>query len=143
MQNLLKKLFKKAKTKVANSEELLIRQNSQPHALAHYMRCAGIKHGELVEANIKNVRIDRTDKAGEIKIGGDLTLFLCPISGVDVIERIAPGDHSELPSLVMLHKMTVPSNIRLGVYNINNVMLMANGKINVMTTKNTVLERIG
>src|ERR1044072_2388433 len=143
MKQLLQRLFGKAKSIVTGSEELQFRETSQPHALVSYMHRADIKHGQLVETNLKNVRIERTNKEGQPGVTGDLTLFFCPIEKVEVLKTLSEGDYQRLPGEVKLHNFKVPTDLKPGIYNINNVMLYPNGKINVMTTQSTKMELVG
>lgn len=142
--NFLQRLLSRKKRVLSKpgSETVLVKENSQPHALNAYMQRARIRHGEQVEANLKNVRITRTNERGEPATEGEFTMFFCPINSVDVIKRLSPGDNDELPGEVQLHNLVVPSNFKPGIYNLNNVLLYANGAINVTTTEKTTLEMV-
>lgn len=135
--------FLSRKKRVSNnsaSESIEARIYSQPHALNVYMHQSSIKHGELVEANLKCVRVVPTNDQGEPKESGPLTVFFCPLAGIEVLQRLSPGDDREIPSTVKVHNLRAENGQRPGIYNLKNVLLYANGTINVMATKTTTLE---
>lgn len=138
--NLFKRLFKKIKDRVT-TEELQLREYSQEHIMQHYMRRADIKHEEKVVVNLRNVRIERTSEYG-IKKNGELTLFFCPMDEIQVIKRLTQGDYGSIPGSVKLHNFKVPKSMKKGTYDIKNVILHANGSINVISTELTSIESV-
>lgn len=141
MSNLFKRLFNKLRRRTG-SEELQVREFSQGHVLKAVMSDSRIKHGETVMADLNMVRIERTTEDG-INSMGELTLFFCPLYGIKVTERLSAGDNEPLPEMVELHNFTVPRSMESGLYEFKNILLHANGKINVTTTENTTMEKIG
>lgn len=141
--NLLQKLLSRKKRVLSTTTEpVSTKMQSQGYVLQTRMEHANIKHGEMVEANLNHVRIERTDEQGDRSKTGDLTLFFCPMEPVEVLERLKPGDYGLIPREVKLHNLALPTDFVPGVYNMKNILLFANGTINVMATKNTKLELV-
>ncbi len=142
MFNLLKRLFSGKKNTESNDEPLLVRAQSQPHVLQYKMMQEKINHGQTIEANLRFVRIVKTNTNGYPDFEGQLTAFFCPLERIEVISRLTPGDNQPIPEAVEIHNLKLPSNMKTGIYNINNVLLHANGSINVMATQHTTLEMV-
>lgn len=145
--NLLKKIFfKKKEQKLEGSETVVTNKYSQIHALKHHMRNANIRHGEIVEADLKGVRFRKARIGDDMLLEdseiGLITAFFCPLDSVKVTQRLSSSDHYALPDELKLHNFNVPKDFSMGVYDIKNVLIHANGAINIMATKHTTLEKI-
>lgn len=144
----MKKLFnyltqKLRKVNSNGKERVQIRSTSQPDVLQHHLQYSGIKHDQHIEANLRRVRIERTDKEGKSTKTGDLTMFFCPMNRLDVLAKHTDGDTLRLPGEVKLHGLDVPNDLQPGLYDLMNVKVHANGAINVTATENTRLELVG
>lgn len=124
------------------TETVVVKHHSQQATLGHNMYKADIKHDETVEANIKSVRIGRTNDTGSLTDVGQLTMFFCNLDGVEVTKRLTKGDNDPLPREVRLHGFNLPSDFKAGDYNLHNVMIHANGSINITATSKTALELV-
>lgn len=142
--NLLKKFLsrKKRVTSKPATETVEVRPFSQQTTVALHMHRANIKHDETVEANLKGVRIGRTNQNGNLTDVGILTMFFCPLEEIQVVKRLTPGDNDHIPGAVRLNGFNVESDFLAGVYNLNNVMLHANGLVNITATAKTTFELI-
>ena len=139
MKNLLKNLFGKKKSNPI-SVQVGMSGYSQPYVLHMRMFESQIKHGEIVDADLVGVRLENINEKGETCIVGKPAIFFCPLQDVVVNSVLSPGDEQRLPTDVKLHNFTMPEDFTPGIYLMRNVLLHANGNINVITTKETTLE---
>lgn len=105
---------------------------SQPHVLQQRMREEKLTHGETVTANISPVRLESDH--------GRMILYFCPMKNIEVLETITCGDGGNLPSQAILDGLTVPGNLKSGLYTLKNVTITSNGTMQVRATSNTLWE---
>lgn len=109
---------------------VVLTEYSQPHVLNTRMLEANLTHGETVMANLSPVRI-------EPDICGYRVMYFCPMGGIDIIERITPGDGGHIPSLAKVVDLSMPDNLKPGLYELQNVKLFSNGTMQVISTEET------
>lgn len=113
---------------------VVITSYSQPHVLQQRMRQEELSHGETVIANISPVRLEQ--------FSGKMVLHFCPMQAMEITQNIKAGDGGSIPERAVVHGITVPGDMKLGLYTLKHVEIDSNGVINIRSTKETVWERI-
>ncbi len=90
-------------------------------------------HGQTVTANISPVRLESSY--------GKMVLYFCPMKSIEVLETLCTGDGGNIPAQVKVEGLTVPSELKSGMYTLKNVTLTSNGTMQVKATDNTIWER--
>jgi hypothetical protein len=108
---------------------VVITAYSQPHVLQQRMKEEKLTHGETVTANLSPVRLESNF--------GKMVLYFCPMQSVNILERVEAGDGGALPAEAKLDGITVPGNLKPGLYTLNNVKLFSNGTMQVIATADT------
>ncbi len=106
---------------------------SQPHVLQQRMKEEKLTHGETVMANISPVRLETSY--------GKMIMYFCPMKSLEVLQTINNGDGGSIPSQVKVEGLTVPSELKSGMYKLKNVTLSSNGTMQVKATESTIWER--
>ena len=114
------------------SKEVVITSYSQSHVLRYRMDEAGLRHGDTVNADINNVRLE--DHFGKSVI------YFCPAQSVNVLEKVAEGDNAPLPLDATTKGLKAEVFFAPGLYNLKNVTLHSNGTMQVIANENTVFE---
>lgn len=114
---------------------------SQSHVLAFRMDHAGVSHDEQVLADLRNVRVVE-GKLEEDQTAHSTSLFFCPMEKVLVKRRIKEGDGLGIDpyTKVNLVGIKAPNPILKkvsGLYNLENVLICANGVITIEATPST------
>lgn len=138
-------MFKKArkflKDITSKTDDIQVSSASQPHVLAVRMRQAGLAHNDEALVDIKNVRVIK-GKLEEDQPSNTTTLFFCPVQDIVIKKRIKPGDGQYIDDRlkVTLEGIRAPKPVlrkQDGVYNLEGVILCANGSITVKATSKT------
>lgn len=104
---------------------------SQPEQLEKAMILQRLRHGDEVLATIPNVRVDHAP--GAFNKNG--RLFFCDIGPLRDVTPLAMGDRKPLPKEAeLVGEFHVPAP---GNYNLHNVKLSSNGKLQVIRTERT------
>ena len=106
---------------------------SQPHVLQQRMKEEKLTHGETVMANISPVRLETSY--------GKMIMYFCPMKSLEVLQTISNGDGGCIPSQVKVEGLSVPAELKSGMYKLKNVTLTSNGTMQVKATESTVWER--
>ncbi|MGN6533892.1 MAG: hypothetical protein ACTHK0_19280 [Ginsengibacter sp.] len=106
---------------------------SQPHVLQQRMKEEKLTHGETVTANISPVRLETSF--------GKMIMYFCPMKSLEVLQVISNGDGGSIPSQVKVEGLSVPAELKSGMYKLKNVTLTSNGTMQVNATESTVWER--
>lgn len=106
---------------------------SQPHVLQQRMKEEKLTHGETVMANISPVRLETSY--------GKMIMYFCPMKSLEVLQTINNGDGGSIPSQVKVEGLTVPAELKSGMYKLKNVTLSSNGTMQVKATESTIWER--
>jgi len=112
--------------------DVVLTQYSQPHVLKHRMNEADLKHGDTVTANISPVRIE--------SVFGKMVMYFCPTQNINILNKLETGDGLPLPEEATIKNITVPDDIKPGLYNIINATLHSNGTMQVIANENTFFE---
>lgn len=108
---------------------------SQPHVLQHRMKEANLKHGDRVTANVGPVRLESNF--------GKMVMYFCPTQSVKVHKQLEAGDGGKLPQEdVVIEGVSVPANIKPGLYELKDVELCSNGRLQVIATADTKFEMV-
>lgn len=105
---------------------------AQPHVLREKMKEQQLSHGETVTASLSPVRLESTF--------GKMHVYFCPMQTIDVHERIAPGDGGDIPPDVVVEGLSIPAELKPGLYNLKNVKLSSNGTMQVIAGSTTTWE---
>lgn len=111
---------------------VVITSYSQPHVLQQRMKEEKLSHGETVTANLSPVRLESNF--------GKMVMYFCPMQSVEVTNRISAGDGGALPCEAILDGLTVPGNMKPGLYTLKDVTLFSNGTMQVIATADTKFE---
>lgn len=111
------------------SRQVILTGYSQSHVLQQRMKEAKLTHGETVTANLSPVRIDHRF--------GSTIMYFCPMNTIDVVEQLTPGDGLSIPAEAKLENITIPADLKPGLYELKNVKLFSNGTMQVIATENT------
>lgn len=107
---------------------------SQPHVLQQRMHEAGLKHGDTVMADISQVRIELDGTMAPV-------MYFCPSDKIIVKEKITMGDGGYLPQdAIIIGDIKLPNGYSGGLFNLKNVKLHSNGKMQIIATADTVAE---
>jgi len=120
--------------KPETSTEVYTTSMAQPHVLREKMKEKELSHGETVKANLSPVRLESAY--------GKMQMYFCPMKGVEILEKISPGDGGEIPESVVVAGLMVPPGLKDGLYTLKNVNLSSNGSIQVMANAETTWEQI-
>lgn len=131
-QTLVEKIL--GKNKPVESTPVVITSYSQPHVLQCRMNEEKLSHGERVTANISPVRLESNF--------GRMIMYFCPVHSIEVIDRIEPGDGGRIPCEAVLDGVTVPKNMKPGLYALKKAQLFSNGTMQVIATADTEFESI-
>ena len=109
--------------------EVRLNAQSQTHRLRERMQEAAVAHGDVVRADLRNVRVT-------VPLGSSVAeLFFCNMQPLQIWAREARGDGGPLPHDVELESgLQVPG---AGVYDLLNVRLSSNGALRVATDAGT------
>lgn len=126
-----------AKGKTAASENTFVKltTSSQPHVLRQRMHEEQMTHGETVAANISPVRLERN-------FYNEAVLYFCPMKKIEVVKVLAGGDGGSLPIDATLEGLSIPKDLKAGLYKICNVEITSNGTMQVKATSQTRWEKI-
>ncbi len=112
---------------------VVISSYSQPHVLHQKMEEEQLTHGETVMANLSPVHLENDY--------GKMVMYFCPMKTIEVLKTVTAGDGGSLPGQAMVEGLTVPGNLKPGLYNLKHVTLTSNGKMQVKATNQTVWEK--
>lgn len=131
-QSLVDKVL--GKNKPVESTPVVITSYSQPHVLQQRMKEEKLTHGERVTANISPVRLESNF--------GKMVMYFCPVQAIEVVGRIEPGDGGAIPCEAILDGITVPKDMKPGLYALKKAQLFSNGTMQVIATADTEFESI-
>jgi hypothetical protein len=60
---------------------------------------------------------------------------------IEVLKTVTAGDGGSLPGQAHVEGLTVPDDLKPGFYNLKNVTLTSNGKMQVKATNQTIWEK--
>lgn len=104
---------------------------SQPEQLEKAMILEGMRHGDEALATISNIRVEPAP--GDFNKHG--RMFFCDIGPLRNVAKLGTGDGKTLPKEVeLVGDFHVPEP---GYYNLRNVKLSSNGKLQVIRTERT------
>ena len=104
---------------------------SQPEQLGKAMILEGMRHGDEAFATIPNVRVEPAP--GDFNKHG--RMFFCDIGPLRNVAKLGEGDGKALPKEVeLVGDFHVPAP---GHYNLHNVKLFSNGRVQVIRTERT------
>jgi hypothetical protein len=118
-------------------EELVkLNEFSQPYVLQKRMEQAGLKHGDTVIADIKNVRVDSHNSITPV-------MYFCPTNQVEVKQKLQTGDDYWLPDVArIIGDLKISGNRGDGLYHLRNVKLHSNGTIQIIAMEETFFEPV-
>lgn len=116
-------------------KQVVITSSSQPEVLQKRMQERKLSHGETVTANLSPVRLE--------KIHGKMVLYFCPMRTIEVLETVSIGDGGSIPDQAKVEGLTIPPNLKDGLYTLKNVTVTSNGTMQVKATENTDWEAAG
>lgn len=119
-------------TESSQPKPVVVTAYSQPHVLQHRMKEEKLSHGETVTANISPVRLESAQ--------GRMVLYFCPMKSIEVLQTITVGDGGSIPAEAIVEGLTVPDNVRPGLYTLKNVTISSNGTMQVRATSDTTWE---
>lgn len=122
------------KNKPVESTPVVITSYSQPHVLQQRMKEEKLTHGERVTANISPVRLESNF--------GKMVMYFCPVQAIEVLNKMEPGDGGAIPCEAILDGITVPANIKPGLFKLKKAQLFSNGTMQVIATSETEFEAI-
>ena len=93
------------------------------------MRDEKLSHGETVMANLSPVRLEKSR--------GKMVLYFCPMKSMEVVNTLTPGDGGSIPNQVIVEGLTIPRELREGLYMLKNVQVTSNGTMQVKATEQT------
>jgi hypothetical protein len=105
---------------------------AQPHVLREKMKEQELTHGETVKATLSPVRLESTF--------GKMHVYFCPMQSIDIHEMISPGDGGDIPPDVIVEGLSIPAELKPGLYNLKNVKLSSNGTMQVIADAETKWE---
>lgn len=109
--------------------QVVVTSSSQPEVLQRMMREGKLSHGETVTANLSPVRLEKSR--------GKMVLYFCPMRSIEVLEKETAGDGGKIPGQVTVEGLSIPRNLKEGLYTLKNVKLTSNGTMQVKATENT------
>jgi hypothetical protein len=125
----------KGKTPATENTFVKLTVSSQPHVLRQRMHEEQMTHGETVAAHISPVRLERN-------FYNEAVLYFCPMKKIEVLKVIAGGDGGSLPPDATLEGLSIPKDLKSGLYKICNVEITSNGTMQVKATCHTKWEKI-
>lgn len=137
VQSWVKRLFKKENALKSTSGiiPVITTSYSQPHVLQFRMLEERLTHGQMVEADLPAVRIEKGyDKS---------IIYFCPLGYLWVGKTVKKGDGQAIPGEVTTVDLQIPEDKPSGLYALRNVRLFSNGTMQVIGTKKTKWELIG
>jgi hypothetical protein len=108
--------------------EARVTAQSQPLRLRERMEEAKVYHGQVVRADLPNVRV--TALAG----GKEGQVFFCTLGPIRVREILNRGDDRPLPSNVAVEGLEVPTS---GNFDILNALVSSNGDLRLVVDDKT------
>lgn len=120
--------------KPETSTEVVTTSSAQPHVLREKMREKKLTHGETVTVNMSPVRLESAF--------GKMHLYFCPMKSLEVLKTVAPGDGGDIPHQVVVEGLTVPTELKSGLYALKNVKLSSNGAMQVIADAETTWEMV-
>lgn len=116
--------------------KLVLAGAPQPEVLRDYLENASVAHGHTITGNLKNVRLEK-------QTNRTVSMFFCPMKGVEVTRKMGTADGSDIPETVELHgTMKTTKGIKDGYYNLYNVQIHANGAMHVTVGIDSQLELV-
>jgi hypothetical protein len=134
MQTIYNFFINKKTRKMQDKQQVVLTSYSQHHVLQQRMREERLTHGERVTANIAPIRLESNF--------GKMVMYFCPLQCIEVTERISAGDGGSIPAEAILEGFEIPKNLHPGLYELKNVELYSNGKMQVIANENTVFAAI-
>ncbi|GAB3542072.1 hypothetical protein GCM10027443_42320 [Pontibacter brevis] len=116
------------------SKQVIITSSSQPEVLQKRMQEEKLSHGETVTANLSPVRLEKNH--------GKMVMYFCPMKSIEVLETVTTGDGESIPGEAKVEGLTIPANLKEGLYKLKNVTLTSNGTMQVKVTDNTTWETV-
>lgn len=138
---MFKKVKRFAMDFLSKTDEIQVTEASQPHVLACRMNQAGLSHNEVALVDLPYVRVIK-GKLEEAEASNMTTLFFCPMSPLEIKERVSAGDMYSIPDKlkVKLEGVTAPRpkfKRQAGIYTLTNVLVCANGSLTIKSTDAT------
>jgi hypothetical protein len=118
----------------ADEKEIIVTSYSQPHVLQEKMKEEKMTHGEVVMANISPVRLEGARH--------QMILYFCPMEKLDVVAKIKSGDGNDIPREATVEGLTVPQDLKPGLYTLKNVRITSNGTMQVSATAETQWQKV-
>lgn len=116
------------------STPVVITSYSQPHVLQQRMKEERLAHGDRVTADLNPVRLESNF--------GKMVMYFCPVQSINVHEKLEVGDGRNIPPEATIEGISVPDNMKPGLYNLKNVQLFSNGTMQVIATADTIFEAV-
>ncbi|MDX5419155.1 MAG: hypothetical protein LPK09_08050 [Hymenobacteraceae bacterium] len=116
-------------------KQVIVTSSSQPEVLQKVMREEKLSHGETVMANLSPVRLEKSR--------GKMVLYFCPMKSIEVLEKVTDGDGGSIPGQVKVEGLSIPRNLKEGLYTLKNVTLTSNGTMQVKATEKTEWKSAG
>jgi hypothetical protein len=107
---------------------------SQSNVLQQRMREEKMTHGQTVKAHLSPVRLEMSY--------GRMIMYFCPMKSIEILETLSDGDGGSVPSEAKVADLSVPNNLRPGLYTLKNVTLTSNGTMQVNATSKTSWEPV-
>jgi hypothetical protein len=120
---------------------VLVTPQSQTERLRDRAREADIAHGDVVRADVDNVRVEVGAAASLAfwrPLRQDAEIFFCNIGPIRIRERLRAGDREPLPMGVDVEGIEVESS---GRYDLVNALIRSNGRIEVVVDRETTVRR--
>jgi hypothetical protein len=93
------------------------------------MKEAKLTHDEKVIGTLSPVRLESNF--------GKMVMYFCPVDHLQVTERISAGDGGSLPAEAVAIGLSVPTDLKPGLYDLKNVEIHSNGVMSVKATPKT------
>ncbi len=93
------------------------------------MREEKLSHGETVMANLSPVRLEKSR--------GKMVLYFCPMKSIEVLDTLTAGDGGSIPGQVTVEGLSIPRELKEGLYTLKNVTVTSNGTMQVRATDKT------
>lgn len=93
-----------------------------------------LSHGETVMANLSPVRLEKSR--------GKMVLYFCPMKSIEVLETMTSGDWAGIPPQAKVEGLSIPADLKEGLYTLKNVTLTSNGTMQVKATDKTTWENV-
>lgn len=122
------------KAETSDLTEVVTTSSAQPHVLREKMKEKELSHGETVTVNMSPVRLESAY--------GKMHLYFCPMQTLDIVEKHTPGDGGDIPHSVVVEGLTIPSELKSGLYTLKNVRISSNGTMQVIADAKTTWETV-